>query len=384
MQAVGLSPALGAFLAGVVLADSEFRHELESDIEPFKGLLLGLFFLSVGAGVDIPYVLGRPLTVAGLVAAVMGLKLAVLWGLARAFRQDGRDALLIAMSLCQVGEFAFVLLALSQSLGVLPGEAVRLLVAVVALSMVSTPPLFILLERVLLPRLGAPRKQAREMDAIAHEEGQVIVAGFGRMGNMVGRLLRANGIGTTVLDLNPDLVDSVRKLGLKAYYGDASRLDLLHAAGAERARLLILALDDPGKTLEIVETARKHYPHLKILARAQGRDDAYRLVNGGLEHVFRESFGTAMDMGLQALRLMGLRGLQAQRAVQTFKEHNEKAFRELAAHFGDEKKYLSALKAKIGEADDLLKDSRAPARDVDHAWDNAELREAARAGYLKR
>ena len=384
MQQVGLSPALGAFLAGVVLADNEYRHELEGDIEPFKGLLLGLFFITVGAGVDLPYILSRPLLVGGLVIAIMGLKLATLWTLAKAFRLGGRDALLLAFSLCQVGEFAFVLLSLSLSLQVLAPEQVKLLVAVVALSMVATPPLLILLERMLLPRLAVPARPGRDQDEVADEGAEAIIAGFGRMGNMIGRLLRANHMKTTVLDLNPDVVDSVRKLGLEAYYGDASRLDLLHAAGAGRARLLILAIDDPAKTLEIVETARKHFPHLEIMARASGRQNAYALVNLGVRHTFRETFGTAMDMGFQALRILGMRGLQAHRSMLAFKEHNEKAFRELARHSGDEKTYLSAMRAKIAEAEDLLKDSRAPALHVDRAWDNEPLRQAAGKGDLQR
>jgi monovalent cation:proton antiporter-2 (CPA2) family protein len=384
MQQVGMSPALGAFLAGVVLADNEYRHELESDIEPFKGLLLGLFFITVGAGVDLPYILSRPLLVLGLVAGVMALKFGVLLALAKAFRLEGRHALLVAMGLCQVGEFAFVLLALAGNLGILAPEQGRLLVAVVALSMLATPPLFILPDR-LLRRAGAGKaKTAREMDAIPDEDTPVIIAGFGRMGNQVGRLLRANGIRATVLDLNPDLVDAVRKLGLEAYYGDASRLDLLHAAGAEKARLMVVAIDDADKTLEIVDTARKHFPRLELIVRAQGRREAYALVNQGLPHVYRETLGTAMDMGCRALRILGRRGHQAHRATLAFKEHNERAFRELARHYGDDKAYTSLLKEKILEAEELLKAAGAPGQHLDSAWDNTPLREAARAGILKR
>jgi monovalent cation:proton antiporter-2 (CPA2) family protein len=383
MQRVGLSPALGAFLAGVVLADNEYRHELEGDIEPFKGLLLGLFFISVGAGVDLPFIGSQPLLVLGLTVGIMALKFGTLWGLGRVFRLEGRHALLAAIGLCQVGEFAFVLLSMSESLHVLSGSEAKLLVAAVALSMVATPPLFILLERVLLPRLGgkeAPRKQ----DEVESEEAEVLIAGFGRMGSMIGRLLRANGVRTTVLDHNPDVVEAVRKLGLKAWYGDASRLDLLHAAGAEKARVLILALDDAEKSVEIAEAAKRHFPHLEILARAAGRKDGYKLLNLGVGHTFRETQGTAMDMGFQALRTLGVRALHAHRAVLTFKEHNEKAFREMAGHTGDEKSYIDKVRAKIAEAEDLLKDAGTPGQHVDLAWNNEELREAARAGTLKR
>jgi monovalent cation:proton antiporter-2 (CPA2) family protein len=384
MRKVGMSPALGAFLAGVVLADSEYRHELESDIEPFKGLLLGLFFISVGAGVDVPYVLSRPLQVAGLVAGVMLLKAGVLLALTKAFKLERGHGVMAAVALSQVGEFAFVLLSLSQQLQVLDGEQSRLLVAVVALSMVATPPLFILLDRVILPRLCRGGVSEREMDRIESEDAPVIIAGFGRMGNMVGRLLRANGINTTVLDVDPEVVDGVRKVGLKAYFGDASRLDLLEAAGAEKARLLVLAIDNPEKTLEITETVRKHFPRLEVMARASDRTDAYALVNKGVTHVFRETMGTAMDMGFEALRFMGLRGHQAHRAVQAFKDHNEKSFRELARHWGDDKAYFAMMRQKITEAEDLLRDGALPGRQVDHAWDNTPLREAARGGSLKR
>lgn len=383
MQRVGMSPALGAFLAGVVLADNEYRHELEGDIEPFKGLLLGLFFITVGAGIDLPYILSRPLMVLGLVAGTMALKAGVLLLMAKAFALERRSAVLIGVSLCQVGEFAFVLLALTRSLHILDGDQAKLLVAVVALSMVATPPLFALLDRVILPRLTGT-KAARDHDPIESDGAPVIIAGFGRMGKIIGRLLRANGVKTTVLDLNPELVDSVRKVGLQAYYGDASRLDLLHAAGAGRARLILIAIDNPEKTLEIVETVRKHFPHLEIMARANGRHDGYVLVNRGLAHVFRETMGTALDMGFHALRFMGMRGMKAHRAILAFKDHNEAAFRELARHSEDEKTFLTLMRAKIAEAEDVLKDSRAPGQDVDHAWDNAPLREAARIGNLKR
>jgi CPA2 family monovalent cation:H+ antiporter-2 len=384
MQKVGMSPALGAFLAGVVLADNEYRHELESDIEPFKGLLLGLFFISVGAGVDLPYVLARPLQVTGLVVGVMVLKVLVLLGLGKAFKLERGHFVLAALALCQVGEFAFVLLSLSEQLQVLTGPQARLLVAVVALSMVATPPLFILLERVILPRMCQGGRDDREADKIESEDAPVIIAGFGRMGNMVGRLLRANGIKTTVLDVDPEVIDSVRKVGLKAYFGDASRLDLLEAAGADKARLLVLAIDNSEKTLEIMETVRKHFPHLEVMARANDRDDAYALVNQGVKHVFRETLGTAMDMGFEALRFMGVRGHQAHRAVRTFKAHNEKSFRELARHWGDEKAYFAMMRQKIREAEDLLRDGALPGQQVDHAWDNTPLRAAAQDGQLKR
>jgi monovalent cation:H+ antiporter-2, CPA2 family len=209
------------------------------------------------------------------------------------------------------------------------------------------------------------------------------------MGNMIGRLLQVNGVKTTVLDHDPEVVDSVRKLGLRAYYGDASRLDLLHSAGAGKAKLMILALDDPAKTLEIAATVRRHFPHLELLCRARTRDDGYALVNMGIRHVFRETFGTSMDIGFEALRQAGVGGHRAHRAVQAFRAHNEAAFRELAAHWNDRKTFLEKLRGKIREADALLRTDGRINSDVDAAWENSGLRSgmeeavresAARAG----
>lgn len=384
MESVGMSPALGAFLAGVVLADSEYRHELESDIEPFKGLLLGLFFITVGAGVDLPYIGAHPLRLGGLVAAIMALKALVLFGLGRVFGLSLSQRVMLALALCQVGEFAFVLLGITGQLGVLSDAVLRPLVAATALSMAATPPLLILLEKLILPRFSAGPREKPEMDAIKDEGAEVIVAGFGRVGNMVGRLLQVNGIRTTVLEHNPEVVDVVRKLGLKAWYGDASRLDLLHSAGAERAKVMVLAIDDPAKTLEIAELAGKHFPHLKLICRAKEREDGYGLLNMGIRSVHRETFGTSMDMGFEAMRLMGVRGHHAHRAVHAFRTHNESAFRELAVHWGDRKTFLAKLRGKIQEADDLLRTDGRVNTEVDAAWDNTALRVGMQAALRAR
>lgn len=384
MESVGMSPALGAFLAGVVLADSEYRHELESDIEPFKGLLLGLFFITVGAGVDLPYIGAHPLRLAGLVAGIMILKASVLMGLGRAFKLAGSQSVLLALSLCQVGEFAFVLLGITGELGVLSDALIRPLVAATAMSMAATPPVLILLEKVILPRFAAKPKDKPEMDAIEDEGAEVIIAGYGRVGNMIGRLLQVNGIRTTVLEHNPEVVDVVRKLGLKAWYGDASRLDLLHSAGAERAKVMILAIDDADKTMEITGTVRKHFPHLKLIVRTQERAEAYALLNMGIDNVHRETFGTSMDMGFEAMRMLGVRGHHAHRAVHAFKTHNEAAFRDLAKHWGDRKTFMAMLRGKIEEADALLKHDGRVNTEIDAAWDNTALREGMQAAIRAR
>ncbi|MDA0336099.1 MAG: cation:proton antiporter [bacterium] len=251
MQAVGLSPALGTFLAGVVLAESEYRHELESDIEPFKGLLLGLFFISVGASIDFGLVQTQAGWLVCLVATLVLVKFAVLVGLARVFRLDGAQSMLFSFALAQGGKFAFVLFAMTRSQNVLPGPVIDTLTAVVALSMAVTPLLMIINEKLVQPRF-AGRSGARAADEIgADDTGAVIIAGFGRFGNVVGRLLRANGIVATVLDLDPDQISVLRRFGLKVFYGDAARLDLLHAAGAARAKLLVLAIDDPERATQM-------------------------------------------------------------------------------------------------------------------------------------
>lgn len=383
MQAVGLSPALGAFLAGVVLAESEYRHELEGDIAPFKGLLLGLFFLSVGASIDFPFIGARLHWILGATLAVVALKLLVLLAVGKAFRRTWPDAFLFGVALSQVGEFAFVLLALADALNVLSPIWTRGAVAVTALSMVTTPPLLMLLSRASRRR-RRETATARAMDVIEPEApGKVILAGFGRMGNVIGRFLQANGVPTTVLDVDAELVDGVRKVGLKAWYGDASRLDMLRAAGAEQAELLILTLADTAKVKAIGDLARQHFPHLKILVRSKRRVDAYELINAGFDHVYRETLGTSLDMGADALRMLGFRAYHARRAALAFRKHNETALRDLAGYWGG-KNYFEMLRAKIEEAETLVRGG-APLRDqVDAAWDNESLREEAAKGTLRR
>lgn len=379
MTKVGLSPALGTFLAGVVLATSEFRHELEGDLEPFKGLLLGLFFIAVGGTVDVAYVAAHLGLVASIVGVVLVVKGAVLGALGRLFRLSWEHALLLAFALPQVGEFAFVLLAFAERQRVLDAAAVRPLVAAVACSMAVTPLLLVLFERVVRPRLApAAAPAAREPDA--HDDGSpVLVAGFGAFGSTVGRLLRANGVRPTVLDADGDRVDLLRTLGLDVYYGDATRLDLLHAAGAARARLLVVALDTPERTLAVVHAARAHFPQLEILARAFDWDDAHELLAAGVTHVYRESLDAALRTGADALHLLGARAHTAHRAAQTFRRHDDRAMRELTAARGDRRVYLSAARQRIEDLETLFRrDLAARDLDADAGWDPESLREEAR------
>jgi monovalent cation:proton antiporter-2 (CPA2) family protein len=374
MTQVGLSPALGTFLAGVVLANSEYRHELESDIDPFKGLLLGLFFIAVGAAIDFGLILAQPLFIFGLVCAIVAVKFATLFILARVFKLSFDQSMFLAFALPQVGEFAFVLLSFASQEGVLSATITSPLVAVVALSMAITPVLLLINERLVQPRFGTRDQAERAADDI-DEQSPVLIAGFGSFGSTIGRLLRANGVATTVLDIDSDRVDLLRKLGLKVYYGDASRYDLLKTAGAAQARLLVLALDSPEKTLQLVEIARKHFPHLVILARAFDWDDAHRLIEAGVTYVYRESLDTSLRMGTDALRMLGFRSYQAQRAAQTFLRHDEESLRELTDRRDDRARYLDVARRRIAELERILltdREDRGLERDL--GWDSESLR----------
>jgi voltage-gated potassium channel Kch len=356
MESVGLSPALGTFLAGVMLADSEFRHELESDIEPFKGLLLGIFFIAVGAGIDFALIAAHPLGIASWVVGLIALKMLVLFVIARMAKLPGQDVSLFSLGLAQGGEFCFVLLSFAETARVLPSPFAKSLNAVVALSMACTPLMFIVHEKLLLPRLQR-RDNEREADTIPDEGNPVIIAGFGRFGHIIGRLLKANHIGTTVLDLDSDQVDFIRRIGLKLFYGDASRPDLLHAAGVAHAKVFILAIDDEEKSLSIVRTLHQEYPDLTILARASGRIHAYKLIKAGTDHIYRETLASSLDMGAEALRLLGMSKEDADRAAQIFCEQDERSLRYLAEIFeqhqlGDA--YVSAARQQVEEMEKIF------------------------------
>jgi monovalent cation:proton antiporter-2 (CPA2) family protein len=375
MASVGLSPALGTFLAGVVLANSEYRHELESDIEPFKGLLLGLFFISVGASVDFDLIASRPGTIAALVGILIVVKLIVLLVLGRVFRMGLDQNLLFAFALAQGGEFAFVLFSFAAQNGVITPEVAAPLIAVVALSMGLTPLLMIVNEKLVQPRFGTREHADRKADTI-DEHNPVIIAGFGRFGHIIGRLLVANGIGTTILDVDSDQVDTLRKLGVKVFYGDASRRDLLQAAGAGKAKLLILAVDRPEMSLEIVRTVKKHFPDLEILARARGRPHAYELLDAEVEHVYREHLDTSLRVGVEALRRLGFRSHQAVRAARKFRRHDEASVRELARMYRDRKTYISRAREMIRDLEETMRaDLEGAGHERDAAWDSTSLRE---------
>ncbi|MEO8465675.1 MAG: monovalent cation:proton antiporter-2 (CPA2) family protein [Gammaproteobacteria bacterium] len=376
MQQVGLSAALGTFLAGVVLAESEYRHELEMDLDPFKGLLLAVFFIAVGSAIDFTLLARMPVMLLGTVAAVIVLKLAVLFPLARAFRLPVAAATRFAFSLAQGGEFAFVLVSFALGLNLLSGEESALLVAAVAISMAFAPLLMMLDDRVLQPRLAA-RGVTRAADPIEADAPEAIIAGHGRFGMTIGRLLQANRVRSVVLDHDAEQIDALRQFGFKIFYGDASRLDLLEAAGAKDAKVLVIAIDDREKTLSMIETARKHFPHLKVFARAFDRVHAYELLGAGITDVYREVLGSSIDMGRDVLTALGRHPFEAQRAAGLFKAHDERMTRLSAAHQGDTSTLIDTWRKSRAEIANVLAADRGEVTTgADPAWSAPEREEA--------
>ena len=349
---VGLSMALGAFLAGVLLAESEYRHALESDIEPFKGLLLGLFFIAVGMSIDFGILLRDPLLIVGLALGLVVTKMFILYLVGRIYGLPARQLPLFALVLSQGGEFAFVLFGVAQATGVFPAAINDILIVTVALSMMTTPLLMVLHDKLIEPRLD--RAPATPMDEMEDEGHKVIIAGFGRFGQIVGRLLHANGIDATVLEHDPNHIETLRRFGFKVFYGDASRLDLLRAAGAERARLLVVAIDDREGALRLVESVRENFPHLQIIARAWDLGHVFELLEKGVHVYERETFEGALRMGEQTLKHLGFTAWRAKQAAHRFRAHNEDTIDELYQHYHED----FAVRVRIStDARDSLRES---------------------------
>jgi monovalent cation:proton antiporter-2 (CPA2) family protein len=369
MGLVGLSAALGTFLAGVVLADSEYRHELEMDLDPFKGLLLAVFFIAVGAGIDFGLLAAQPMLVLGLVLGLVAIKLAVLYLTARVFSMGQADASMFSFSLAQGGEFAFVLITFAAGLGILAGDLPGLLVAAVALSMALAPLLMIFDQRAMQPRFLLS-EEAREADVIDETGAHAIIAGHGRFGMTIGRLLNANGFKSVVLEHDASQIEVLRRFGFKVFYGDASRLDLLEAAGAREARVLIIAIDDREKTMALAETAHKHFPHLKILARVFDRGHAYEMVQAGFTGVYREVFGSSLDLAEDALAALGMHPYEAARAARLFRKHDEEMLQKSAVHAGDQGRLIDIARESRVNIEKVLAADRGVAQVApDHAWD---------------
>jgi Kef-type K+ transport system membrane component KefB/voltage-gated potassium channel Kch len=374
MGLVGLSPALGAFLGGVILAESEYRHELEMDLDPFKGLLLAVFFISVGASIDFALIAQNPLIVISLVIGFMAVKFVILLAVGRLFRLTLPDSLLFAFALAQGGEFAFVLLAHSSNLALLSAEQIALLTAAVAISMALAPLLFILHRRLIAPRFERLGEE-RSADVIDEKDNPVIIAGFGRFGMTIARLLQAQGFGTTVLDHDAAQVEALRQFGFKVFYGDASRVDLLEAAGATDAKILVIAIDDQEKILEIAATAQRHFPHLVLFARAWDRVHAYELINAGVVNVYREVFGSSLDMAQDALAALGIHRYTAARAARTFRHFDEQQLRRVAPLAGDQAALIDASRAAREEMTHVLSGDRRTDKHLDdHAWEAPDRR----------
>jgi len=378
MQLVGLSPALGTFLAGVVLANSEYRHELESDLEPFKGLLLGLFFLSVGAAIDLGLIGTQPANFLFLLFSLLGIKLLVLWSVGKMFKLRNDQNLLYTLSMSQIGEFAFVILAFMAQLNLLDKNGFSMGMALTAMSMTITPVLLLINDKWLSKRMNRVLPEEKAVSEI-DEKHPVIIAGFGHFGSTLGRFLRANGVQAVYLDHDSEQVALLRKLGFNVFYGDASRLDLLEAAGAKSARILISALDNPAANQQLVETVHKHFPHLQLLVRAKNRYDAYELMDMGVESIYRESLDTSVRLGVDVLTMLGHRAYSAKRSGQNFIRYDEEAMHELHANRHDTKQYLSRARQQIEMQEKLLQAERFDKTATgDHAWDSEPMRKAAR------
>jgi len=370
MMLVGLSPALGTFLAGVVLANSEFRHELESDIEPFKGILLGLFFISVGASINFSLIVNNPLKIVALVCGIIVIKASVLFLTGKLSRLSFDQNLLFTLGLAQVGEFAFVLFSFIHQLNILPAQWTDMMMGVTAISMTVTPLLLLANERLIVPRFGTKEKEEKEADDI-DVYNPVIIAGFGHFGSTLGRFLRANGIHATILDNDSDRVDLLRKMGFKVFYGDATRIDILKSAGADEARVLIAAIDSPVTNYDLVEKTKKLFPHLTIMVRARSRLDAYELIDIGVKDIYRESLDTSVRLGIDVLIKLGVRKYSATRAGQNFIKYDEAAMYQLAPHRHDQDTYIFNTREQIQLQEQLLTNDREVNPTLnDHAWDS--------------
>jgi len=353
MAQVGLSMALGAFIAGVLLADSEYRHELEANIEPFKGLLLGLFFMAVGMSANLRVVLERPLVVTALVFGLVAVKLAVLYALGRATKLPSYSSASLGVAISQGGEFAFVIFGVGKGAQVLDTKTVELLVVVVTLSMAVTPLLFMARDAIAA-RLAT--KDRRSFDQIPDENSRVIIAGFGRFGQIIGRVLRLKRIAFTALDASATHVDFLRRFGNKIYYGDASRVDLLRAARSDRAEVFVLAIDDMDASMRTLRVVQEHFPHLKIVARARNRQHAYALLDAGVSTVIRENFAGSLDAARRTLEELGLPTGDARETVRKFGDYDEIMVRKAYVHRNDEKALVESAKQYAAELERIFEE----------------------------
>jgi monovalent cation:proton antiporter-2 (CPA2) family protein len=350
MEAAGLSASLGAFLSGVLLADSAYRHEIEANIKPFEGLLLGLFFTAIGMSLDISIVTSRPLAVLALVALLVAVKSLLLFAIGRWHGLTARPARRLAFSLSQGGEFAFVLFTAGVSASVLSAEQAAFATVLVTLSMVATPAL-LALETWLAPKANTA---SAAYDAMPENDGHVIVAGFGRVGQVVTRVLRARGVPFTALDIDAEQITSIRKFGAKGYFGDASRLDILEAAQADKARAFVLAIDDVEASLRTAEMVRKNFPDLPIYARARNRNHTHRLMDLGVTMIRRETLGSSLELTRDVLRGLGVPSAEARTVIDIFRRQDETRLIEDHEHYNDLEKLQARAQKSVAELEELF------------------------------
>ncbi|MCL5244537.1 monovalent cation:proton antiporter-2 (CPA2) family protein [Cellulophaga sp. 20_2_10] len=377
MELVGLSPALGAFLGGVVLSNSEFKHELESTLEPFKNLLLGLFFMAVGASINFIVIAKSPLTIGGILLSVIALKAAILFITGSVFKLKLNQRMLLTFSLAQVGEFAFVLLSFAFSLNILEQGQMDIMLVVTALTMTVTPIIGIINERVLLPRLGTKESIKRPMDHIAKSQ-KVILVGFGHYGSTIGRFLRTHGVEATILDHDSNRVDFLRKMGFNVYYGDATRADLLESAGIADANILICAMANPDVIKQLAKMVKSKYPQVKLMVRAKSRYAAYEFLNMEIDHIYRDSLETSLKLASEVLSQMGFRKYTLQRQIQNFIKYDEDSIRRLSKEkkIGDDN-YIFKARKELEQQEKLLEqDFKRGIVEFDGHWDAEQIRKS--------
>jgi glutathione-regulated potassium-efflux system ancillary protein KefC len=358
MQVVGLSMALGAFLAGVLLADSEYRHELETDIEPFKGLLLGLFFMAVGMSIDFGVLMAQPWLMLGVVLGFLAVKGVVIWLLARAMGIPVAERPVLVLLLAQGGEFAFVVFQAAAGVHAIAAETASLLVGAVALSMLLSPLLLAAISRWLLPRFA--HCETNTLQELAEpQSAPTIIAGFGRYGQIVARMLSAQGLPATVLEHDAGMVETARTFGYEVFYGDATRLDLLRTAGAEQARVLVVAVDDVEQSLAVVDLAREHFPHLKVVARARDVTHWNALRDRGVTEMDREMFESSLSTGQRVLQALGLTADEAQAMATRFKQHNTQLLEDMYPHHKDRSKLIAVARQGRQQLEEQMAQERA-------------------------
>ncbi|HPH14384.1 MAG TPA: glutathione-regulated potassium-efflux system protein KefC, partial [Burkholderiaceae bacterium] len=370
MQLVGLSMALGAFLAGVLLAESEYRRELETDIEPFKGLLLGLFFIAVGMSIDFGVLLQSPGLMALVVIGFLAVKGVVIYAVARAMRLPFQERPVFTLLLAQGGEFAFVVFQAAAGANVFPAQTASLLIGAVAVSMLVSPLMLVAIDRLLLPRYARLGKTTLE-EISEPQEAPIVIAGFGRYGQIIARMMLAQGIPCTVLDHDVEMIEAARSFGYRVFYGDATRLDLLRTAGAAQAKILVVAVDDVDQSLEIVDLAKEHFPHLEIVARARDVTHWNKLRDRGVMRVERETFESSLRSARSVLELLGHGAHEARQSAMRFRQHNLELFEKLHPHYKDRAKLIAVVKQGRQQLEEQMAQEReVRAQQRPQGWEN--------------